>query len=696
MSLRQGSSYRECLMKEYAPAQLRNVGLFSHGGAGKTTLTESLLFRAGAITRMGKVEDGNTTTDFDPDELKRQMSVSLAVAPLEWHGHKVNLIDAPGYADFYGEVAQAMRVADNGLILVDGVAGPEVGTDAMWKRADAARLPRLLVVNKMDRENADYTAVLHRLRERYSKGVVPLAFPIGRADSFRGVVDLLAGQAYISGSEGPQPIPSEEQRATNEMRELLVESACELDDDLINKYLEGEEITPDDLKRVVQIGVREGKLFPVLAVSASRSVGVDLLLDEVVNLLPSPDGVPIQLADGGTISPNSTLAALVFKTVSDQNIGRLSYIRVYSGTLAADSHVWNALKNKDERVGQLFSVRGKAQEPVQKLVAGDIGVVPKLSETSTGDTLTSREASVQLERIKYPDASYAVAVHPKARSDVDKLSTAIARLLEEDPSLHVSRDASTGETIVSGLGDSHVDVAVQRLQRKFGVNVTLDVPKVAYRETISSKGAAEGRHVRQTGGHGQYGVVNLELEPLPRGAGFEFADKVVGGAVPKQYIPAVEKGVRETLEQGVLAGYPVVDVRCSLVFGKYHPVDSNEAAFKTAGSLGFKAAFNQATPVLLEPIMSVEVTVPSEFAGDIMGDLNQRRAHIQGMNSEGASTVVEATVPQSEMLRYSTDLRSMTQGRGTFTMRFSHYDALPSHLQAKIVEERKKELGRSE
>jgi elongation factor G len=679
-------------MKEYAPAQLRNVGLFSHGGAGKTTLTESLLYRAGAITRMGKVEDGNTTTDFDPDELKRQMSVSLAVAPLEWRGHKVNLIDAPGYADFYGEVAQAMRVADSGLILVDGVAGPEVGTDAVWKRVEEAGLPRLLVVNKLDRDNADYSTVLHALRERYGKGVVPLAFPIGKADSFRGVVDLLAGQAYLSGLEGPHSIPSEEQGAANELRELLVESACELDDDLINKYLESEEITPDDLQRVVRIGVREARLFPVLAASGNRSAGVDLLLDVIVHILPSPENVPVRLADGGAMSPNSSLAALVFKTVSDQNIGRLSYVRVYSGTLSTDSHVWNMAKSKDERIGQLFNVRGKAQEPVQKLVTGDIGVIPKLAETGTGDTLSTKETTVQLEGIKYPDASYAVAIHPKSRSDVDKLSTAMARLLEEDPSLHVTREASTGETIMSGLGDSHVDVAVQRLQRKFGVNVSLDVPKVAYRETITSKGAAEGRYVRQTGGHGQYGVVNLEVEPLPRGEGFEFADKVVGGVVPKQYIPAVEKGVRETLDQGVVAGYPVVDLRCSLVFGKYHPVDSSEAAFKTAASIGFKAAFNQAGPVLLEPIMLVEVSVPSDFAGDIIGDLNQRRAHIQGMNPEGANTTVQATVPQSEMLRYATDLRSMTQGRGTFSMRFSHYDPVPSHLQAKLVEERKKGL----
>jgi elongation factor G len=395
------------------------------------------------------------------------------------------------------------------------------------------------------------------------------------------------------------------------------------------------------------------------------------------------DGTPLEVGD--------KLAALVFKTVSDPNIGRLSYVRVYSGTLTADSHVWNTHKNKDERIGQVFHVRGKNQEATQRLVTGDIGVIPKLSETVTGDTLSTKEAGASVSGFDYPQAAYFASVHPKSRNDVDKLSTAMARLLEEDPSLQMHRETSTGEVILSGLGDSHLEVAVQRLQRKFGVNVTLDVPKVAYRETITSKGAAEGRHVRQSGGHGQYGVVNLEIEPTTRGEGFEFVDKIVGGVVPKQFIPAVEKGVRETLEQGVIAGYPVVDVRCALVFGKYHPVDSSEAAFKTAGSVGFKAAFTQAHPVLLEPVMHVEVTVPSEFAGDIMGDLNTRRAHIHGMTPDGPNTVIEASVPQSEMLRYATDLRSMTQGRGTYTMQVSHYDPVPAHLQAKIIEEHKKE-----
>ncbi|MBV9324857.1 MAG: elongation factor G [Chloroflexi bacterium] len=677
-------------MKEYAPPQLRNVGLFSHGGAGKTTLSEALLFRAGAISRMGSIEDGNTTTDFDPDELRRQMSVSLSVAPLEWQGHKVNLLDTPGYADFYGEVAEAARVSDGALILIDGVAGPQVGTDAVWKRT--AHLPRLIVVNKLDRENADYRTTLDSLRERYGKSVVPLTFPIGKADGLSGVIDLLEGKAYMAGQTSAADPPAAEQGTIDQLREMLVESACELDDNLINKYLEGEELSTEELVNAIRQGVREQKLFPVLATSGGRSIGLDPLLNAIVQLLPSPADVEVKVSEGENLDVNDKLAALVFKTVSDPNIGRLSYVRVYSGTLTADSHVWNSQKSKDERIGQVFHVRGKSQEPTQRLVTGDIGVIPKLSETVTGDTLAVRDRGVEIAGFEYPPAAYFASVHPKSRNDVDKLSTAMARLLEEDPSLQMHRETSTNEVILSGLGDSHLEVAVQRLQRKFGVNVTLDVPKVAYRETITGKGTAEGRHVRQSGGHGQYGVVNLEIEPTSRGEGFEFVDKIVGGVVPRQFIPAVEKGVRETLEQGVIAGYPVVDVRCALVFGKYHPVDSSEAAFKTAGSVGFKAAFTAANPVLLEPVMHVEVTVPSEFAGDIMGDLNTRRAHIHGMTPDGPNTVIEASVPQSEMLRYATDLRSMTQGRGTYTMRVSHYDPVPAHLQQKIIEEHKREV----
>src|SRR5436309_12094643 len=467
-------------------------------------------------------------------------------------------------------------------MLIDAVAGPQVGSDAVWRRT--AHLPRLLVINKMDRENADYRSALDSLRERYGKGVVPLVFPIGRADGLTGVVDLLEGKAYMAGNQSAQLIPDSEQATVDQLREMLVESACELDDDLINKYLEGEEITAEELAQAISQGVREQKLFPVLATAGSKSIGLEPLLNAITQLLPSPVDVETKLANGSALRGSDKLAALVFKTVSDPNIGRLSYVRVYSGTLTADSHVWSVHKGKDERIGQIFHIRGKTQEPTPRLVTGDIGVVPKLADTVTGDTLSTKDGGLDLAGIDYPAAAHFASVHPKSRNDVDKLSTAMSRLLEEDPSLQMHRETSTNEVILSGLGDSHLEVATQRLQRKFGVNVTLDVPKVAYRETVTSKSAAEGRHVRQTGGHGQYGVVNLEVEPLPRGEGFEFVDKVVGGVVPRQFIPAVEKGVRESLDQGGLAGYPEVDVRCALVFGKYHPVDTSEAAFNSAGS----------------------------------------------------------------------------------------------------------------
>src|SRR5216684_4528397 len=675
-------------MKEYAPAQLRNVGLFSHGGAGKTTLSEALLYRAGAITRMGSVVDGNTTTDFDPDELKRQMSVSLAVAPLEWQGHKVNLIDTPGYADFYGAVSEAARVADSALILIDAVAGPQVGTDAVWKRT--AHLPRLLVINKMDRENADYRLALDSLRERYGKGVVPLVFPIGRADGLRGVVDLVEGKACLAGNESAQPIPDSEQATVDQLREMLVESACELDDDLINKYLEGEEITPEELAHAISQGVREQKLFPVLATAGSRSIGLEPLLNAITQLLPSPIDVEAKLANGSALHGSEKLAALVFKTVSDPNIGRLSYVRVYSGTLSADSHVWSVLKSKDERVGQVFHIRGKNQEPTQRLVTGDIGVIPKLAESVTGDTLSTKEASIELAGIDYPTAAYFASVHPKSRNDVDKLGTAMARLLEEDPSLQMSRDTSTNEMILSGLGDSHLEVATQRLQRKFGVNVTLDTPKVAYRETITAKSAAEGRHVRQSGGHGQYGVVNLELEPTPRGEGFEFVDKIVGGVVPRQFIPAVEKGVRTQMEQGVIAGYPMVDLKVTLYDGKAHSVDSSDMAFQKAGRAALRDAADKAQPQLLEPVDEVSVLIGDDYVGAVMSDLSSRRGRVLGTEPvAGGRTLVRAEIPELELTRYAIDLRSMSHGTGSFSRSYLRYEPLPSHLKDKVTAEDK-------
>jgi len=681
-------------LKSYDADHVFNVALVSHGGAGKTSLVEAMLFRAGATTRMGSVEEGTTITDFDADEVKRRMSVSLALAPLEWKDNKVNLLDTPGYADFFGEVVEGIHVADGVVVVVDGVSGVQVGTEQVWRAADERDLPRVVFVNKLERENADFERVLGGLRERYGKEVVPLTIPLGREHGLSGVIELIGRSAYRGDAREPSTdLPAEAADAVERLREMLVESVCEIDDELLNQYLEGEEIAEDALRATLATGVQTRALIPVLCGAATRQLGVDCLLDAIVNLLPpaAEAALPVQDGELAPATKNGVLAALAFKTISDPYIGRLTYVRTYSGALQADSHVWNGAKSRDERIGQLFMMRGKTQEPVQKIGAGDIGAIPKLADTSTGDTLTQRDAMVVLIRPQFPEPSYSASIHPKTRADVDKLSTALGRIMEEDPTLKIHRETSTGETIMSGLGESHVAISAERLQRKYSVSVEVGVPKVAYRETITASAKAQGRHVRQSGGHGQYGVCFLQVDPMERGGQFEFVDKIVGGVVPRQFIPAIEKGIREAMDSGILAGYPVVDVRVSLYDGKYHPVDSSEAAFKTAGSIGFKAALSEAKPTLLEPVMQVEITVPDDFTGDVMGDLNGRRARVQGMNPASGYTTVEAQVPQSEMLRYATELRSMTQGRGIYSMRFSHYEETPPHVVQKVVEERKKE-----
>lgn len=681
-------------MKQYDAAHLRNVGLFGHGGSGKTSLAEAALFRARATNRLGKVEEGTTVTDFDPDEVRRHMSISLALAPVEWREHKINIVDVPGYVDFFGEVAEAMRAVDAAVIVLDGVAGVEVGTDMVWREANHYDLPRIAFVNKLERENASFSRALDQLRARFGAHVVALTIPIGAEHDFKGVVDLISRQAYLAGQDDPSPVPDELVGRADQAREWLVEAVCENDDGLLERYLEGTTVSEDELQAGLRSAVAANKLVPVLAGSAHGVIGVSTLLDAIVDTAPSAADATVRLASGEGARPsaNGPLAAGVFKTISDPHIGKLSYVRVYSGKLSADSHLWNSTRRHEERIGTMFTMRGKHQEPAPAIAPGDIGAIPKLGETSTGDTLCTKEHKVELTGITFPAQSYFAAIHPKTRSDVDKMGTAMSRILEEDPSLKVYREESTGETIVAGLGESHVALAMERMERKFGVHVAVDVPKVAYRETVTGTGRAQGRHVKQSGGHGQYGVVTLEVEPL-HGADFEFQDKVVGGTVPRQYIPGVEKGVREALEHGVLAGFPVVGVRVSLLDGKYHPVDSSEQAFKMAGSLGFKSAAAEAKPVLLEPIMDVEITIPDEFTGDVMGDLNGRRARVLGMTPMDGPTVINAYVPQSEMLRYATDLRSLTQGRGIYSMRFHSHEAVPAHIAQKIIEERKKEVA---
>jgi elongation factor G len=679
-------------MKSYSAEQIHNVALISHVGAGKTSLAEALLYLSGAITRLGRVEDGNTVSDYDPDEIKRHMSVSTSLIPIEWRDAKANVLDTPGYADFFGEVVGAIRVADAALVVVDAGAGVQVGTELAWRKADEFHLPRAIFFNKMDRENADYDRALEDCRRVFGSKVVPLTVPATGAQGFAGALDLVSFQVYGQG-RGAQPADDSTRAAADRYRELLLEAVAEVDDDLLALYLEGAPLDEEQIRAALRQGVAEGKIVPVLCGSATEVLGVEPVLDVLVDLLPSAAGAPLLLADveePQPADPNGPLAALVFKTISDPYLGRLNFFRVYQGTLSSDSHVWNSVKGRDERVGQLFIMRGKQQEPVSEVPRGDIGVVAKLQETGTGDTLTTKEAGIRLRGIEFPEPAYAASIQPKTKADTDKLSSALQRIQDEDPSLRVYRDSSTGETIIAGLGESHIEIAAERMQRKFGTSVIIGEPKVPYRETVTTSAKAQGRHKKQTGGHGQFGDVWLEVEPLPRGEGFQFVDRIVGGVVPKNFIPAVEKGVREALAEGLLAGYPMVDVKVTLYDGSYHPVDSSEIAFKIAGSLGLKKAAQAAKPTLLEPIMAVEITVPDEFTGDIMSDLNTRRARVLGMNPENGRTTISALVPQAEMLRYATQLRSITQGRGYYTMRFSHYEEVPAHIAQQIVQKAQK------
>lgn len=694
-------------MKRYSPDRIRNVAVVGHGGTGKTSLVEAMLFHAKAIERLGKVDDGTTTTDFDPEEIRRKHTINVSIAPLEWDGAKINLIDTPGYPDFVGEMVGALRVCEGALVVVDAVAGVQVQTEQAWAHADQHGLARLVVVNRLDRENAAFEQAVQALRARFGGRVVPVHLPIGVETGLRGVVDLLTMKAYVSadGQETAQDVPGELRDAAAAARERLVEAAAESDDALVEKYLESGELTEEELERGLVAGARAGKIVPVLAAAATKRVGVARLVSALIGLLPSP-------ADRGTVagvhprngaevpvepSERGPLAALVFKTLADPYVGRLSYFRVYGGVLVSDSQVVNASRDKGERLGQLFFLRGKHQEATPQVGPGDLGAVAKLAETGTKDTLCSKDAPVRLAPIDFPQPAISMAIEPKSKADEDKMGNALHRLAEEDPTFTVRRDPELKQTVISGMGESHLEIMADRLRRKFGVDVTLALPRVPYRETIRGRAKAQGRHVKQSGGRGQYGVCFLEVEPLPRGGGFEFVDKIFGGAIPNQYIPSVEKGVRKALDEGSLAGYPVVDIRVTLYDGKYHDVDSSDIAFQLAAGIGFRDATTQAGPALLEPILDFAVHVPEEQMGDIIGDLNAKRARILGMESQGdGTTVVKAQVPQGEVLRYASDLRSLTGGRGTFSGTFSHYDPVPPHIADKVAAEARRQKQEAE
>jgi len=693
---------------KYETENLRNVGLFGHGGAGKTSLAEAILYTAKVIDRMGKVENGNTVSDFEPEEIKRGISLSLSVLPLEWKGKKINVIDTPGYADFIGEIKSALRAVDSMLIVIDAISGIQVQTEKVWGMGEEEKLPVAFVVNKLDRESADFYENVKAIQERFGGKAIPIYLPIGKEANFNGVIDLLEGKAYIykddKGEAVESEIPAELKSDYEKYRQQLIETIIEFDEELLQKYLEGEEIESSLIAKTLKEAFIGREIFPIFPVSSYKNVGVSKLLDAIVAFFPNPlerPAIPIEdLKKGETkairIGEKNGLLAFVFKTSADPFVGKISYIRVLSGVLKPDSALFNVNKGVQEKIGGLFYQRGKNQEVATEISTGDIGVITKLKETSTNETLSDKDNSIKVVPVEFPEPVFAVAVVPKTRADEDRMSSAIARILEEDPTLRVQRNVETNETLIYGLGDSHLEVVVERMQRKFGVNVTLGTPQVAYRETIRATVKAEGKVKKQTGGRGQYGHVWLELEPLPRGAGYEFVDKIVGGVVPKNYIPAVEKGVRETMEKGVLAGFPVVDVRVTLFDGSYHEVDSSDMAFKIAAAKAFKKGFMEAKPVLLEPIMSVEVTAPSEYTGDIISDLNGRRGRVTQIDTLGKLQVVKALVPLAEMLRYSSVLKSITQGRGSYSMKFSHYEEVPAKIQEEIIAKAKPRIEEEE
>ncbi len=692
-------------MKVYSGSEIRNVALVGHNDTGKTTLVSQVLFNAGAVTRLGRIEEGTTVTDFDPDEIERKHSISGAVAFVEWKDAKINLLDTPGFGIFAMEAKSAVRVADSAAVVVSGVTGVEVTTEKVWKFADEYHLPRVVIVNKMDRERASFSRTLEALQKKFGKNVVPIQLPMGEEKEFKGVIDLVAMKAYTyaadaSGKFEASDIPAAQKAEADEWREKLIEKVAEGDDTLMERFFEQGGLSQEELIDGLKREILHHQIFPVLFASASHNIGGHPILDAFVSLLPGADEQKTIEGKDGKGQPatferraEAFPAALVFKTFSDPFSGRVSLFRVFSGTLKSDTSYWNTTRDHEERVGKLQLLQGKQQVAVPELKAGDIGAVAKLKDVRTGDTLAGKDHPIVLPHIDYPEAAIAFAVEPKARGDEDKLSSAIARIIEEDPTIKFHRDEQTKEFLISGQGQLHVEIIVQKLKKKYGVDVILHPPKVPYRETITKPADAHGRHKKQSGGHGQFADCKITIEPMPRGSDFEFVDEIFGGSIPRQYIPAVEKGIQDARMKGFLAGYPVVDFRVRLKDGQYHDVDSSEMAFKIAGSLAFQQGMEQARPTLLEPIMHVDISAPSEYVGDLMGDLNSRRGRVEGVDAEGDTQTIRARVPLAEMLTYGSTLRSITQGRGSFHMEFSHYEEVPRNLQEKIIAESRKDKG---
>jgi len=689
-------------MRIYSGSDLRNIAVAGHNDTGKTTLVSQLLFNAGATTRLGKIEDGTTVTDFDSDEIDRKHSISAALAYLEWKAIKINLLDTPGFGIFISEAKAAMRVADAVFIVVSGVRGSEVSTERVWQFASEFELPRMFIANKMDRERASATRVLDSLRAKFGKNVVPVQLPIGEDRGFKGVVDLISMKAHIYALDGSgkleiRDIPEELQETAAEWHEQLIEKVAEGDDTLMTRFFEEGGLSEDEVVLGLRREVAAHEIFPLLFASASLNIGGHSILDAAVNLFPPPsEARPMKAltmkGEATSITPTEAghPAALVFKTISDPFAGRLSLFRVYSGVLKSDTSYWNSSKEHEERIGKLQLLQGKHQTAVAELHAGDIGAVAKLKDTHTGNTLCAKDHQLLLTLVEYPESVVSFAIEPKARGDEDKISIALSRIIEEDPTIRFSREEQTKEFLISGQGQLHVEVVVGKLKKKYGVDVILHPPRVPYRETITRSAEAHGRHKKQSGGHGQFADCKIRIEPTERGKDFEFVDEIFGGSIPRQYIPAVEKGIQDARMHGFLAGFPVVDFRVRLLDGQFHTVDSSELAFKIAGSLAFREGMANARPTLLEPVMHIEVYAPAEYLGDLMGDLTSRRGKVEGMESHDEQQTIKGHVPMSEMLNYGSTLRSITQGRGSFHMESSHYEEVPRNLQEKIIAEHRK------
>ncbi|MDD3032207.1 MAG: elongation factor G [Atribacterota bacterium] len=675
--------------------KVRTFAVVGHGDSGKTSLTEALLYDSNMITRLGKIEQGNTVADYDPKETKRGITINSSLAYLNWKNSTFNIIDTPGYLDFIIDTKTSLRVVDTALIVVCGVSGVEVQTEKVWDYTEEFALPKVFFINKIDRERADFERTSQMIKDYFGQNAVPVQLPIGSEESFEGVVDLLKMKAYYftTDSEGKsqmeeKDIPDDIKEKASDLRQKMIEAVAENNDEVLMKYLEGEELTQEEILTCLRGGIIDRKVFPVLCGSATKNIGIELLLDFIKDYFPSPVDLPeIEVKDLKEQKEikikrslqDSPFSALVFKTVADPYVGNLTYFRVFSGELNSDSTVYNSTHDIENKVAKIYRMQGKEQTAVDKVTPGGIGAIAKLKKTNTGDTLCDKEHPIEFTKVGYPEPIMKLAITPKSKGDEDKLSIAINRIVEEEPTIQVYRDEDTGETIIAGMGESHLDVVIETMETKFGVEIEKSTPKVGYKETIRNKVQAEGKYKKQSGGRGQYGHCFVEFEPQERGNGFEFVDKIVGGVIPKQYRPAVEKGIVEAMKKGVVAGYPTVDIKATLYDGSYHTVDSSEMAFKVAGSMAFKKGAAEANPVLLEPIYTLTVTIPKDYMGDIIGDLNSKRGKIMGMDEdEKGKQLIKAQVPQAEIFRYSIDLRSITQGRGTYTMKFSHYEEVPS------------------